>query len=42
VSISYPAAEIETGSWRLHWLIWFLVISIIAGYGLKGLFGVKI
>jgi uncharacterized membrane protein (DUF106 family) len=42
VSISYPAAVIETGSWRLHWLIWFLVISIAAAYGLKGFFGVNV
>lgn len=42
VSISYPAAEIETGSWHLHWLIWFLLISIVAAYGLKGFFGVNV
>ena len=42
VSISYPAAEIETGSWRIHWLIWFLVISILAAYALKGVFGVNV
>lgn len=42
VQISYPAAEIKTGSWTLHWLIWFLVISIISAYGLKGFFGVKV
>jgi hypothetical protein len=42
VAINYPAAEIETGSLRLHWLVWFLVISIVAAYLLKDLFGVKI
>ena len=38
VSINYPSKEIETGSIRLHWLIWFLVISIIAAYALEGRF----
>ena len=42
VSISYSAAEIETGSWHLHWLIWFLAISIVAAYSLKGFFGVNV
>lgn len=42
VQLAYPAAEIETGSLRLHWLIWFLALSIAAGYLLKGVFGVKV
>lgn len=42
INISYPAAEIETGGFHLHWLIWFLLISIVAGYGLKGVFGVSV
>lgn len=42
VQINYPAAEITTGSLSLHWLIWFLLISIISAYGLKGVFGVKV
>lgn len=42
VSINYPAVEIETGEYRIHWLIWFLVISIVAAYALKGVFGVTV
>ncbi len=42
VSIAYPAAEIQTGSVSLHWLIWFLLISIASAYGLKGFFGVNV
>ena len=42
VSINYPAKEIHTGSLSLHWLVWFLVISIVAAYLLKDLFGVAI
>ncbi len=42
VELAYPAKEIETGPLKLHWLIWFLVISIVAAYALKGVFGVQV
>lgn len=42
IELRYPAAEIHTGDWSLHWLVWFLIISIVAAYGLKGFFGVTI
>ena len=42
IELRYPGAEIDTGSWSLHWLVWFLIISIVAAYGLKGFFGVTI
>ncbi len=42
VEINYPAASIETGSLRLHWLVWFLVVSLVAAYLLKGVFGVAV
>lgn len=42
VDLAYPPKEIQTGSVSLHWLIWFLVISIVAAYALKGVFGVQV
>ena len=42
VEIRYPAASIDLGGWDYHWLVWFLVISILAGYLLKGWFKVTI
>ena len=42
VSIDYPGASIRTGSVELHWLIWFFVVSIVAAYLLKGVFGVTL
>jgi uncharacterized membrane protein (DUF106 family) len=42
VEIGYPGASIETGSWRLHWLVWFFVISLASAYLLKGWFGVTV
>ncbi len=42
VDITYPAIEIQTGDIRLHWLVWFLVVSMAAAYGLKGFFGVTV
>lgn len=40
VGIEYPAAEIGLGGWDTHWVIWFLGISILSAYLLKGLFGI--
>jgi uncharacterized membrane protein (DUF106 family) len=42
VEVRYPAAEIDAFGLRLHWLIWFLVISIVTAYALKGVFGVTV
>ncbi len=42
VEILYPAATIEAGGVDLHWLIWFLVLSIVPAYLLKDYFGVAI
>ena len=42
VEIRYPGNEIALGSLSMHWLIWFLILSIVAAYALKGLFGVTI
>ena len=40
VEILYPAATIEWAGIDLHWLIWFLVLSIVPAYLLKDYFGV--
>ena len=42
IDLAYPPKEIVTGSLRLHWLVWFLVVSIVAAYALKGVFGVQV
>ncbi len=42
VEIRYPGSEIDAFGLRLHWLIWFLVISIVVAYALKGVFGVTV
>lgn len=40
IGIDYPSREIGIGSWETHWVIWFLGISILSAYLLKGLFGI--
>jgi uncharacterized membrane protein (DUF106 family) len=42
VEVRYPAAEIDAFGFQLHWLVWFLVISIVVAYALKGVFGVTV
>ncbi len=40
LSIGYPPRSIGFGALETHWVVWFLVISILAAYLLKGRFGV--
>lgn len=42
ISIDYPAMSIEIYKWHVHWLVIVLVLSIVFGFALKGLFGVEI
>jgi uncharacterized membrane protein (DUF106 family) len=42
VELEYPSRLIAVGGWDLHWLIIFLIVSILGGYSLKGLFNVQI
>ena len=42
VEVRYPAAEIDAFGFRIHWLVWFLLISIVVAYALKGVFGVTV
>lgn len=42
VEVRYPGAEIDAFGLQLHWLVWFLVISIVVAYALKGVFGVTV
>ena len=40
LSINYPPRNIGLGALETHWVVWFLVISILAAYLLRGRFGV--
>ena len=42
VEIRYPEARVEAFGFALHWLVWFLLISLAAGFALRGAFGVAI
>lgn len=42
VDVRYQGAEIEAFGLHLHWLVWFLIISIVVAYALKGVFGVAV
>ena len=42
IEVGYPAAEVDIFGLRMHWLIWFLVLSMMAAFLLKGRFGVTI
>lgn len=40
VDVPYPPAEIGLAGFQMHWVYWFLIISIAAAYLLKGYFNV--
>jgi uncharacterized membrane protein (DUF106 family) len=42
IEIGYPARRMTVFGWRLHWLIVYLVLSIVFGFALKGWFKVEV
>jgi len=42
IEIGYPARRMAVFGWRLHWLIVYLVLSVVFGFALKGWFRVEI
>lgn len=42
IEVEYPSRSIKVLGWNTHWLIVFFVVSIVAGFALKNLFGVEI
>ncbi len=42
IHVNYPHRELSLWGWKIHWLVVFLVVSIISGYSLKGVFMVQI
>jgi uncharacterized membrane protein (DUF106 family) len=42
IGINYRSRSIEIFGWRLYWLVLYLVLSIITGYALKGVFKTEI
>ncbi len=42
IILTYPPRSIDILGWKLHWLLVFLVLSTLAGFLFKGVFGVEI
>jgi uncharacterized membrane protein (DUF106 family) len=42
VIVNYPAAEMSLFGIVVHWIITFFIVSVAAGFALKGVFGVEI
>ncbi len=42
IEISYPFITYSFLGWSIHWLVIFFVVSIAAGFLLKGIFGVEV
>lgn len=42
IRVQYPTRGLSVWGWQVHWLIIFFGLSIIAGYAMKGVFGVEI
>lgn len=42
IRIYYPPARLDVAGFNLHWLIVFFVVSVAAGFALKGVFRVEV
>jgi hypothetical protein len=42
IRVSYPPARLNVAGLNLHWLIVFFVVSVAAGFALKGVFRVEV
>jgi uncharacterized membrane protein (DUF106 family) len=42
ISLDYPARDIDVFGWKVHWLVFFFVMSVVPAYLVKGLFGVEV
>ncbi len=42
IEASYPSARLDYFGWRMHWLVAFFLLSLLFGFGLKGVFKVEI
>jgi len=42
ISVTYPHRELKFLGFTVHWLLAFFVISVAAGFALKGVFGIEV
>ncbi len=42
IEVTYPEQELKIFGWKTHWLVVFFIVSLIAAFGLKGVFGVEL
>ncbi|MGD0782977.1 MAG: hypothetical protein ABSA30_08990 [Candidatus Aminicenantales bacterium] len=42
VEVEYPPARLNLFGWRMHWLVAYFLLSMVFGFGLKGVFKVEI
>jgi len=42
IHVDYPHRQLSVWGWQVHWLVVFLVVSIAAGYLMKGFFNVQV
>ena len=42
IFVNYPEVKMNFLGFKLHWIIIFFILSIVAGFALKGVFGVEI
>jgi len=42
ISVDYPPREVGVFSWKANWILWFFVISLIAGFIFKSALGIEV
>lgn len=42
IAIRYPPTALAVGPWRVHWVVPFLLISLLVSFGVKGRLGIQV
>lgn len=42
IQVNLPPQNVNVAGWNVNWLVFFFIVSVIAGYSLKGVFKVEV
>ncbi len=42
IQVNLPPQDVSIAGWNVNWLVFFFIVSVIAGYSLKGVFKVEV
>jgi len=42
ISVSYPSGQLDVGGWKMHWMWYYFVVTLVLALALKGVFRVTL